>query len=1437
MASSHDIDLQCPITHELFEDPISVPCCGNSFSRDSLIRALNTQHSKRCPSCRAELNDYDPTIAPKNIRLNYLVERHHNNNLNIINNNLHEQDHDEKSISEPEWKATILPLRSHHMRTKVKIGRLSIINMNKNYQTKTLFIPVIDESGSMVGKPLEQARYSLHRINDMTYNSPHLITHIITYHDSATSFHIDTSKPIIYNTTQIDKRRNSGGTSFTSAFKMITQIIQTEASSNQNIENIVIIFLTDGEDSSVQKDKRDELVDILNTNIRAIWKKSFTIHTVGFGRSHDFDFLNKLRMIGTQEGAYRYANPVEDVDSLSAKIGSLLNVIATTESEIVTILYDPKLIIKGHNRSYWIDITNNIIEPNKPIFQIILNTNMNMFSSSLPIDVFLAEENDEKTLDNLTDEWNSVLIDDIASEIEILNNHPYQHLQKNIDMVLYIELLQRRARSLYAQLIVNTNNQIRLQTLIGLLENICKGITIDRLKLQDIKFEGKFATEKKVSQVQILPQSIIARPLLEPDVQIIKNKKYQWTSIRKPHAYNYCYNSLVNGNIVSTENMREKDKNGSTILSIAASSGNISLIKELISYPNISDIINEPNNDGLNPLDCAIIFGWWITTKLLIDAGAKCILNSELLLCTCIDKYYYNTANVYLDEEKINISQEMTDYIYDKYSDNKILSLLSKCNNIITFDVAIKRGLLSEIEKMINDNTMPKISWSEFYHIFANKPSFNHIKIIDLLLTKSKADVNEIFNINNEEVSCLIFIACEKGNKLLYDTLKKFSPNYLFQNNKGTSCLWIASCNNHIDIVLDLLTSNSGEILLNTCNVKGDSPLIPACQKGQDKIVTLLLDAGAKIMTYNKNRDHPILICCRTNQDRILDIILDRMTDLERKEILLLKADIDGFDPIHAATELDRVKCIEVLVKYNVDLETRTDAKNEILADATSVHIAAFYARLEALSTLVKCGADILAKTSVTEQTVMHIAFDKRHRNIITYLMNLPIAKILLQLPDNFGRLPIDYARTNGNEEIFEEFFADKLSPILERVLKSDEETLQKCIEIFNLEASRFNDLSNLSNIQLANGETFMTNAIFQNKRYLIEQLYLLDPLKSNNVDLYGIHPLFWQKLFNININNDNTYKNGYETDDENESKDFKENIDNMVKRITDVTKNNFQNKLLLKIDPLLILNNNDTELLPPLIKMHMSHDNNIIFGNDIQTIQKFSKESHSILGLFEKLKLTKYFPDSKNNKTFEHLLEKSKIHLIKLIATGKIDIMTPSQIITLYMYSSNKTILDEVNKAITKWDMQSIWNPFIYTLYQAIQYLPIYSGEIYKAINYSLDKSYDIDTIINWSTFSICSKKYADCTDMIKDNKGIIFIIHTKTGRSVGIFGKTPMDDEIIIVPGTKLKIISFIRADQIALGQANIRKSTYTARPIDIEKAMNGACIIIELEEVEEI
>ena len=279
------------------------------------------------------------------------------------------------------------------------------------------------------------------------------------------------------------------------------------------------------------------------------------------------------------------------------------------------------------------------------------------------------------------------------------------------------------------------------------------------------------------------------------------------------------------------------------------------------------------------------------------------------------------------------------------------------------------------------------------------------------------------------------------------------------------------------------------------------------------------------------------------------------------------------------------------------------------------------------------------------------------------------------------------------------------------------------------------------------------------------------------------------------------------------------------------LSKKSMQNKMLLNlVSPSKILTlENDISLLSKMKDGYNLKVNNTVLAilNDAKGME------HSLLGFVDKLKNGKVFPQGK--QYLENIIWVSKIHLIKMIASGE-TLLNGVHILALYLYSSNAIIFENVNIAIAQWKENNLWNPFICCLYQASSLLPLYEGEVYRGINIPFNlKDLELGTLLKWNTFAICSREYSGPGELINMKKGIIFIIHSKTGRDIAKYSKNPVDSEIIFLPGTIMGIVNYYVADMICLAQANIRKSTFAVKESDVSKAVRGECsIIVELEEV---
>ena len=381
-------ELLCPITLELLEDPITLPCCSRSFSRNAIKYALNI--SSYCPLCRQYLN-IDIDNMPKNTVLSNIIENLNNNNNSNNNNNNNNNNNIKLYKLNGDYNNNFINLQ-------IKLDSASQI---KPY----LFVCVIDVSGSMSGSPWKQVEKALNTIAAKVENNTNVEFVVISYSSHATTYYLNGS--YIQMKEQISKMFVSGGTSFSEAFTKIIQLLNSKNLNDYN--NVLISFMTDGQDSSA-KNYLSKFKTELNN--RAI------INCIGFSNNHDFELLDNIRKLGKEEGYYRYAAPTDDDETLCQKIISLFDKMeeySTIDCEIL-INNKPTTITKIPT-NIWINekLYNNNDNNN---YEILIKTQFNTKNYQIELIETSLEYSKELYINLLSNG-----IDELAKDTLILSNY------------------------------------------------------------------------------------------------------------------------------------------------------------------------------------------------------------------------------------------------------------------------------------------------------------------------------------------------------------------------------------------------------------------------------------------------------------------------------------------------------------------------------------------------------------------------------------------------------------------------------------------------------------------------------------------------------------------------------------------------------------------------------------------------------------------------------------------------------------------------------------------------------------------------------------------------------------------------------------------------------------------------------------------------------
>lgn len=1308
------------------------------------------------------------------------------------------------------WNAKIHKLCNNNSMNQTVIGRLELTTNNKDYNFKTLLIPVIDRSGSMVGNPTVQIKYSLNRIVDLIYSNKQIITNLVVYDDMYDIIELNTNVTIEQSRQTINTMNwYGGGTAFGAAFTGIIKILEKHKA-NPEISSVVIIFLTDGEDV-IPKEKRVNSVKNFKTKLERVWNKKYVVHSVGFGAAHDANFLNALRQIGTNEGAYRYADPTEDNDILSGKINSLLDVIGQSSSIPLKLESDIP-IISDDNDKYWLNLQGiNLLHPLE--FKLTVG-------DEAPINIqadYAEDENDPK----IWDMWYTYLVDEIASELLLLSNQKENTLDKQI----HCELLEQRSRAILTRLDGTSPNAKRLEKLMETLKSIRTGGEVNQLKLNDLKYEGTYAT--KTSGIAPSTVTVPAHrpyavsylaPIKKKIWEIIEKKKVRRCNAKddskeflkvlgKYNSKDACEWILKNTDKIANE----VDDKGSNMLIVASMIGRCKPVKTLLETKLFD--VNKTNNEGYNALDLAIIYGYWVIAEILFENGAKPSQQGEKLLRTCMSHLFFNTGSFIL-KNKFTI---VTDEMIENAPTNDVISWLSaRSAKEIPVEMAILKGMADVVEEKIN--AIEKISWKPYLNIFSD-PKPDHYKIVEILIQNNKVDPDEQIEIIDEEEkgwTWPLFSAVEKGQLSMFKLLMKYTKQSIDrQNHKGTTMLWIASCNRHIDIVAELLNMKADP---NVPNLKGDGPLVTACQKGNDSIVDLLLEAGAKLSVHNPERDGPVLICCRTGQHKILERLFKTLNQDELKNILKIYAEIDGFVPILAATELDKVECIKVCHKFGADIETRAGEDNKMIPGGTSLHLSCFYGRSSATRVLVELGASIKSQTTIHKHTPLHLAIKNNHINVVRYLLSLPNIKDCMTMEDVDGRVPQYYAKMAGNDALYEEFFTNKLAMYMGKLLYVNHEMEERCATTLvkygqSLGIYEYNEITKTN---INNGTTLLTFALLNGNEHILQSLLHMGADFTKQDD-HGISPQFWATYMGYNVSGLKPNMKVYE----------------MIDKIKTVAKKNVQNKLLTTLEQgghQAIEYNSQS--INTIVKMSDGYGA-LVNTNALIELKKSAHMDHSLLGFMDSLKDKKEFPEG--DSVLKYLIWDAKINLIKRIATNE-TILEPIHLLSLYLYTGNEHIFRQINQTLMNWDSHSIWLPFINTLYQSMTLIDAYEGEVYRAVDTPFTmEDYAIGNKLSWNSFSICSSEWKSCSDLINQKRGIVFIIRSKTGRDIHKYSKDSINHEILFMPEVNFIVVNHFNANITALAQSNIRNTTFKIKEKDYERACAGeSCIIVELEEI---
>lgn len=1424
-------DLTCPITLALFTDPITVPCCQKTFERQPLVQHLESNPTKKCPLCNIVLSNFDALTAPKNKTIMGILD-----SFNAIQKQ--ETIIDPKKIQK--WTADLSPIVNNNDKT-FGMAELKISLANAQFVPRpNLFIAVVDRSGSMGGDAWRQVETALVHIMGLSRTNPAVKTVIVAYDSMAEIINTNGAQADIIRV--IKTMYTGGGTNFDAAFKKIAEVLGNytcldDIKAANNVSGATIAFLTDGESGG----DRNFLVSNFKNILLDSWKGPVTVHSIGFGRNCDREFLEGLWKTGNINGTFRYAEPQDNADSLCNKLTTLFETVSLAstveinfELDKCEFKLDNKIANQSKNKSkiqfpisengrgqysFWLNYFENI---GSVVIDSIMDDHV-----TVPLILKQSDKNSQK---RLFDKWISQLIDDLAAEILEMTQkvNPSQNVFK-----VHCELITQKINAIKSS--IDGQSDVTLTQRLELIEqefnSVKTGKAVNKGKLGDLRFGGQYvASEKKEIQIP-MPKIIDNKPIIkfkrEMPVYYSRNNTDKNRNALQQAIINCTRDELTEDIEKKLNNdLSHTDIDGNDTLMLAAYTGHSTCVKEILELD--ASNLNHKNKDNETALTLAIKKnGFYKTIELLAKFGATIPKDRRQgLEQFCIENKFTETLDRMtncedeVDREEKSVSTKTNDSILDESMTNDTIKFM--------YDRALKNKLKIDIEsytkiclakcnlemiKILIKEHGVEIKIEMLFDLCMNNTA-ESVKLCEYLLDNLKIDVNQ----KNSDGDTLLFRSSERGS---LDHVKLFVSKKAIvdcPNTLGNTPLWIACCNRFIDVV-NFLISEGADV--NFANLKGNTPITVTCQRGPDKLAQILLANGATTDQLNNNGDSLILLCCRNGQAEILKLLL-MITD---PKIVGHAAHIDGFYPILAATESNRPACIDILVEYGIDIEQKTAIDNPILAGATALHLAAYYNRVDAMKKLLSLWSNVNA-VDINKCTPMHIAVIQGHTDIVKLLKN---ANANCHAKDILGNTPLSYCRdNNNNNNEFNEIKQILLDPFYDILMslsrgeftKTDEKS---ACELLENTAGVLGCLEKKDCVDIIgpSGKTPLMEAIIYSTYEVVKTLLKLgaDPTIKNSQD---INSLVWAEwIGNVKI-----------------KQLFPKATDEVIfsiKRLKDVSKMGSQNASSLSLisKPQLVPMNSFSGLyqrMTAFVDNVVVKMDNLLIENTIIN----PKENMSLIEFFDK-NATLVFKEQSQN-IINNLIWNAKISAVNLIASG-IGILYPQHMIAIYMYTSNSNLSSIVNNYLLTKEPK-IMKQYADYLLGAINSLLNYEGEVFRGIGCLENrKTFMVGNKITWPVFVSGTTIWKIATENAKNfstkkKEGTIFLIKSKTGKYIAPYSQFSRDNEIVFMPNTKFTVSAWYHGDIIALGQSNIRASTFKIRPEEMDRMItSNQSLIIEL------
>jgi ankyrin repeat protein/uncharacterized protein YegL len=888
--------LTCPITLDLIEDPVQVPCCGKSVSRTPLAIAL--QFRAVCPLCRSDLSTFDVAGAPPNRTLASIVER------------FHESPAAQNGPKEHQWSGQIDWLRA----TGPAIGRLNLSLARSHFSTKrTLFVAIVDKSGSMAGSPWRQVQTALVHILGLTSVKMAAVeTRIITYSSTADLLPpMSDPSQLPLATSQIAGISAGGGTNFLCAYQKLADLLESMRERASSFSSVSIAFLTDGQ---AQDDKSTLTAALSRIFVPFAGLFRVIVHSIGFSQDCDKHLLEQMRTAGTSEGTFRYAEPSDDSDALCGKLTDLFALSERAATAAVRLaLHDglefvraaPEHFIHIEQVSRAGALTEWVRAAGDPPSRFVVRVDSSE-DAGAEVAVIVKSCGEAAVMEL----WLRRVLDGMAEELLDLNRR--RAALAPLLLGLHSALYASRLKAIRIHL-----DDPRIDGLRSQMEAIAEGRAVNEGRLADMRFASMFSAA--VTRRQPAPAAAAAARPAER-APAAKEIMYVEMPVRYSHNHSETNRNAVQRAIMdgyprrrteaaltavgaaTDEDLHFADNDGNTALHLAAYCGSPAAIEAILArFPidGAASYVNTANKKGETAITLAIKRRGFHESMLLLNAAGAVLAATrvEPLKRFCVQQRFVRTADILSNLNTSSGGMQLdlsmnAEYVVFQWESAKRRGTPRPARTWL--QVALAKALVDIVAELVAPDSLGdfEIPWQWFIdYCFPPKPDHPEVeKYIALATLVLDAQPALLAGRDPASGDTTLILSVQKGNLPHVQLVLDRGAPIDEVNALGNTALWVACAKRYPCIIGELLARQAD---VNLANEKGNRPLTAednailqsatplhlAAYYGRHASAKTLLELGADPNSRDVNGMTPLHIAVLRKHEPLVELLIGSKAD------------------------------------------------------------------------------------------------------------------------------------------------------------------------------------------------------------------------------------------------------------------------------------------------------------------------------------------------------------------------------------------------------------------------------------------------------------------------------------------------------------------------------------------------------------------------------